>query len=381
MKKQKVLTIVAALPGSGGVATVVYALQNELNKGEEIENDVVVIKYYDTFFKKIIKKLRGEKIYERDQRYLKKIQTFQEQKITVVQLSSPILRVKDRANERIRYLQQLFELESYDIIHTHYYKDYTKTALTISALYHNKVVLTLHGSDTLGLSEKDISYLNQIDQLTYASNFLQQTVTAVGKITTAQRVIPNGYNDRIFNLRNLDSARMNIAYCGSLSDIKGVDALKIIFGEIAQKCPEYQLQIYGDGPKRTELQTFFQQHNLQVTFFGNVNQQELSDAFQKMRILILPSKREGYPCIVQEAKACGVYVIATNVGGTAEAIGTIGTLVNRDESFELEMAAKIIECLHDETLVASIIAKNYLHNWQMIAEQYLELYQELGKIK
>lgn len=44
MTKPKILTVVAALPDSGGVATVVYAVQNEVNKSGEIENDVVVVK-------------------------------------------------------------------------------------------------------------------------------------------------------------------------------------------------------------------------------------------------------------------------------------------------------------------------------------------------
>jgi glycosyltransferase involved in cell wall biosynthesis len=56
-------------------------------------------------------------------------------------------------------------------------------------------------------------------------------------------------------------------------------------------------------------------------FTGKVPPEEIPDLLNCVDLLVLPSSLEGLPLVVIEALSCGAHVVATNVIGTAEAVG------------------------------------------------------------
>ena len=68
---------------------------------------------------------------------------------------------------------------------------------------------------------------------------------------------------------------------------------------------------------------------LECTFMGQVARAEMPRVMNCMDLLVLPSSLEGLPLVTIEAMSCGAHVVASDVAGTAEAVG-------RDNAFALD---------------------------------------------
>jgi glycosyltransferase involved in cell wall biosynthesis len=78
----------------------------------------------------------------------------------------------------------------------------------------------------------------------------------------------------------------------------------------------------GTGPKKEDLLKILTKMNIEdeVIFTGRVEPQKIHKYYQAADIFVLPSYTEGLPVSVLEAMACGLPVVATNVGGIPEII-------------------------------------------------------------
>lgn len=143
-----------------------------------------------------------------------------------------------------------------------------------------------------------------------------------------------------------------------------------------------RLLIAGDGPARTELEQQAEGLGLAgcVRFLGQ--RQDRAELFAAADVLVLPSRREGLGVAALEAMAAGVAVLATRVGGLAEAVvdGRTGILVEAENVRGLAAAIGSLEA--DRRLVKRLglggpgrIREAY-HTDGMVAG-YEELYAEL----
>jgi len=82
------------------------------------------------------------------------------------------------------------------------------------------------------------------------------------------------------------------------------------------------LHIYGDGPLRTKLETICQSEGIKnVHIHGLVPRSQVLEQIRSARFLIFPSESyENFPMAIVESLACGVPVIASNIGSTAEIV-------------------------------------------------------------
>ncbi len=104
------------------------------------------------------------------------------------------------------------------------------------------------------------------------------------------------------------------------------------------------IQIIGDGPALDEgLKILRESGKLDlVTRIGSVTRDEVPDRLREASILVHPSRDEGLPGSVLEAMATGLAVVASNVGGTSEAVqdGQTGLLVPVDDFTGLLLACR-----------------------------------------
>jgi glycosyltransferase involved in cell wall biosynthesis len=121
------------------------------------------------------------------------------------------------------------------------------------------------------------------------------------------------------------------------------------------------LLIIGDGPERKRLEMLLTDLGLtdRVFFLGRVDDRSrLWDYLHQATVFVLPSLSEGCPRVILEAMACGLPIIATNVGGIPEILtdGVNGLLVTpRDEK---ALANAIKKILNDKDFQKSASIKN-----------------------
>ncbi len=107
-------------------------------------------------------------------------------------------------------------------------------------------------------------------------------------------------------------------YIGRLSREKGLVTLLKAF----KKLPELPLKILGEGPLADELKEFTRVHRMtHVTFEGFIDGQAKREILKKARFLVFPSEcYESFGYSIIESFACGVPVVASDIGGARELV-------------------------------------------------------------
>jgi len=163
----------------------------------------------------------------------------------------------------------------------------------------------------------------------------------------AERVLTiyNGIrlDSREANLRSEARDGRVIATVGNVRRIKGHDVLIRAMAEIASRFPDASLQIAGEVLEKdyfAELLSLVEELGLseRVNFVGGVK--DVQGFLSGVDIFILPSRSEGFSNAIIEAMAASLPVVATNVGGNAEAVEdtTSGLIVPPEDVHALSEA-------------------------------------------
>ena len=103
-------------------------------------------------------------------------------------------------------------------------------------------------------------------------------------------------------------------FLGRLVPEKGLDLL------LEALPANVRLLVAGDGPERARLEG----RSSQATFLGPRFGADKRALFAAADVLVVPSRRDGSPTVVAEARQLGVPVLATRVGGLPAAVGERG---------------------------------------------------------
>ena len=162
----------------------------------------------------------------------------------------------------------------------------------------------------------------------------------------------------------------------------GIDTL-LESAEIAvKKNPKLVFVVVGKGPDFKEVKEKIADSGMQRQFrvTGFVSDEDLPFYYNLSDLFVLPSKSgEGLPLVALEAMACGLPVIATNVGGISEVMsGGYGKLVppNSPEA----LADAILEFSRKDLLglrksLREMVKQKY--SWNKNVEKLGKIYEEL----
>lgn len=151
--------------------------------------------------------------------------------------------------------------------------------------------------------------------------------------------------------RQHDSDTITIGVVSRLAEIKGMDLVIPAFNLARAKDPRLRLLIVGDGALRhlMDRQAADSPYASNIRFVGLKPQSELQDWYDKIDILLMPSRSEGFGLTAIEGMARGCVPVVANVGGLPEVVTPeCGRLHRPEESGDmakciLQVTDKILE--------------------------------------
>jgi len=117
---------------------------------------------------------------------------------------------------------------------------------------------------------------------------------------------------------------------GRLVPEKHQSLLLHAFAVIARNHPHVRLFLVGDGPERADLEKLADDLGIMPIVRFSGSQKNVERWYNAADLFVLTSRIEGFGLVLAEAMACGCPAIATDVGGCAEVVGDVGTLVPPD---------------------------------------------------
>jgi glycosyltransferase involved in cell wall biosynthesis len=158
-----------------------------------------------------------------------------------------------------------------------------------------------------------------------ASNFVRKVFVENG-ITAPIRVQPYGHNLAWLDdyTGKIPSKEIRLGFIGQISESKGVHLLLQAVRSLAHDfADKFKLFIYGNMQQTPDYSARLEvlaRGMPNVEFRGTYPHNQSASIFADLDILVVPSLWYDFPLIIYEAFASKTPVIATNLGGMAEAV-------------------------------------------------------------
>lgn len=234
-----------------------------------------------------------------------------------------------------------------DLVHGHWLFPIAFGAVTLASDWGVPSVVSARGSDVHRYPRENRGFarfarivLRRADRVVAVSRSLSRQIVDLADEPVPVSVVRNGVDLHLFcpasetgrarRTLGLPEAGVGIVSVARLTEEKGVGELFEAFLQLAQRREDVWLALVGDGPLRAPLRSAAGEKGFADRVFlpGRVAPDEVPGWMQACDVFALPSHAEGLPNVVLEAMACGLPVVATEVGGIPEVVDrNVGRLV------------------------------------------------------
>lgn len=222
--------------------------------------------------------------------------------------------------------------------------------------------------------------------VTTVSRSLQQAMERKG-LANRYTVVPNAVDTRkfFFEPARGKGKKKKMLHVSSLHDVKNVEGILRAVGRLGKRRADFELHIAGDGPNRPRLQALAGELGIDrrsVFFLGLQESAPLSQVMRASDFFVIFSHFESLPCVLIEAMASGLPIIATRVGGIPDHLGSeMGLLIEPGDEDGL-LAAMEYMLDHGGEYVPERIQEYARSHFaaDVVGRQFLEIYsREVAK--
>jgi glycosyltransferase involved in cell wall biosynthesis len=201
------------------------------------------------------------------------------------------------------------------------------------------------------------------------------------------RVIPNPVDMDKFNIadeaQEQKPLKKTIIHISCFEDkSKNISGLLKVIKQLSLKRNDFECVLVGDGPDWIEMKDLAKDLELldKFVFFSGMKEQNgLVELIRKSDFLILSSHYETFGSVVIESLACGVPVLATDVGIVSEVLDERnGMIISPGDKKALEAAIDLMlgKCRnYDKGQIRKSVTDRF--NNKIIGEQLYQLYVEI----
>ncbi len=292
--------------------------------------------------------------------------------------------------------------EGLDVLHFHYAVPFAFLTEEVKRRLGRAapvLIGTLHGTDVSSYGQDPVkgralaASLQNLDRLTTVSVSYAHLASQVFGLSTCPEVIPNfvdlsrfrpkthsRLDPNMLSMGSPSGCKAKIIHVSNFRPVKDPQSAARIFLGIREKI-EVEFWLVGDGPEMGAIKTIFAQNGREqdVRFWGL--RRDVAPILAQAHLLLMTSLSESFCLAALEAMACGLPVLATNVGGLAEVVvdGLTGFLFPvGDHASAVDLAVCLLsDSVRHQTMgeAAAIRARGF--GQERIVTTYEKLYSRL----
>ena len=290
-----------------------------------------------------------------------------------------------------RKVKQLMIDEQFDIVHIHEPGSgvINLCMLAYASKFKSKYIGTFHTYEThklykIGGRRFFGRYYQRLDGRIAVSKAAHKFISKY--FPEEYRIIPNGIQLEEFRLsvpfQHLQDGKINILFLGRLERRKGLRYLLSAYSQLKWKWPNIRLIVAGGGQMDADSYRIIGERGLSdVVFVGRVSDEEKVRYYHSADIFCSPATGgESFGIVLLEAMASGTPVVASDIDGYSEVLGSgeFGSLVPPgDEDALVGALNDLIENAHTRNDFAAVARKRVAEfSWDRVSGQVMDYYME-----
>jgi glycogen(starch) synthase len=294
-------------------------------------------------------------------------------------------------------LRRILKKERIDIVHYFFGLPTGLLSLYSHGIAGRPYLVSLRGSD-VPLYDRDSRKLMILHRVTRPiSHQIWRRASSVFAVSYGLRklaresfpdvpvgVIHNGVdviNAAVLDGRTQGNSRLRLVCVSRLIPRKGIADLLQALALIRNV--ECELTVVGEGPIVGELEGLAAELDISETvrFVGYKSAEEMKQYYIETDAFILPTRSDAFANVILEAMAAALPVIATDVGGVAEAVvdGETGIVVEPRRPDQLATAIQVLandRALAEQYGRAGRERVRRFFTWAINSDRYIEAYSE-----
>lgn len=288
-------------------------------------------------------------------------------------------------------LQKVLKQYRPEVAHVQYMAPGAIPILLLHLLGMRQIIATAHTAADIYPSLRLVHFVQQhcVRVFTCITELAERSFFGTSQLYSEQTLLKKRNHFTIYNAlpagisisrqAKSQNGPLTIGVVSRLEGIKGMDLVVPAFALVKGCHPEMQLLIVGDGSLRKSMEEQAHKAGLEETveFAGRQPQEKLVSYYDRIDILLMPSRSEGFGLTAIEGMARGCVVIAARTGGLPEVVrdGEVGLLHEPEQVKDL--AAQINKLIEQPALWKQFSNEAITYVQRFSFERFSQLFNNL----